>query len=87
MDGSVTSTDSKQLAEHAEDPSFQKDFLDVKQSNKKHLAEVIEKRLGLKIDPVAIFDVQIKRLHEYKRQHLNLLHILTLYRRLSTTLN
>ena len=72
----------QQLAEHAEDPSFQKDFLNVKQSNKKHLAEVIEKRLGLKIDPVAIFDVQIKRLHEYKRQHLNLLHILTLYRRL-----
>ena len=72
----------QQLAEHAEDPSFQKDFLDVKQSNKKHLAEVIEQRIGLKIDPVAIFDVQIKRLHEYKRQHLNLLHILTLYRRL-----
>ena len=72
----------QQLAEHAEDLSFQKDFLDVKQSNKKHLAEVIEQRIGLKIDPVAIFDVQIKRLHEYKRQHLNLLHILTLYRRL-----
>ena len=72
----------QQLAEHSEDPSFQKDFLNVKQSNKKHLAEVIEKRLGLKIDPVAIFDVQIKRLHEYKRQHLNLLHILTLYHRL-----
>ena len=72
----------QQLAEHAEDLSFQKEFLDVKQSNKKHLAEVIEQRIGLKIDPVAIFDVQIKRLHEYKRQHLNLLHILTLYRRL-----
>jgi starch phosphorylase len=54
----------------------------VKLENKRALAALIQRNCGLEVDPEAMFDVQIKRLHEYKRQHLNLLHIVTLYRRL-----
>ncbi|TAG28104.1 MAG: glycogen/starch/alpha-glucan family phosphorylase, partial [Verrucomicrobia bacterium] len=61
---------------------FQAKFLAVKRENKVALAAVIQKECGITVSPDALFDVQIKRLHEYKRQHLNLLHILTLYRRL-----
>lgn len=61
---------------------FQKKFMAVKRANKEDLAAVIERECGITVSPDALFDVQIKRLHEYKRQHLNLLHILTLYRRL-----
>ncbi|MFT5106343.1 MAG: starch phosphorylase [Pseudoalteromonas tetraodonis] len=66
----------------ADDTSFQDAFLSVKRSNKERLAEVIAKLCNVQVNPDAMFDVQIKRLHEYKRQHLNLLHILTLYQRL-----
>ncbi len=66
----------------ADDQKFQRDFLAVKRENKKELAGIIESECGVEVSPDALFDVQIKRLHEYKRQHLNLLHILALYRRL-----
>lgn len=66
----------------ADDVDFQESFLAVKRRNKQRLAEKIESLCGVTVSPDALFDVQIKRLHEYKRQHLNLLHILTLYRRL-----
>ncbi|MCS7009081.1 MAG: glycogen/starch/alpha-glucan phosphorylase, partial [Chthoniobacterales bacterium] len=70
------------LEQWADDPQFQNDFMAVKHANKVDLAKIIKEECGLVVDPNSLFDVQIKRLHEYKRQHLNLLHILALYRRL-----
>lgn len=74
------------LEAYAEDANFQEEFMGIKRSNKQAFANlsatVGDGGCGIEISPDALFDVQIKRLHEYKRQHLNLLHILTLYRRL-----
>ncbi len=66
----------------ADRPSFQKEFMAIKRANKVKLASRIQEILGVEVSPDALFDVQIKRLHEYKRQHLNLLHILYLYRKI-----
>lgn len=72
----------RKLEAFADDRGFQGEFMRIKLENKKKLAAIIQRDCGVEVDPNALFDVQIKRLHEYKRQHLNLLHILTLYRRI-----
>ncbi|MBL9151230.1 MAG: glycogen/starch/alpha-glucan phosphorylase [Verrucomicrobiales bacterium] len=72
----------RDLEGYIDDPNWRAEFRAVKRSNKERLSNLIAKHCGVAVDPDALFDVQIKRLHEYKRQHLNLLHILTLYRRL-----
>jgi len=63
----------------ADKPDFQKRFMAVKADNKKRLAEMIEKRMGLEVNPDAMFDIQIKRIHEYKRQLMNILETIALY--------
>ncbi|KXU35581.1 glycogen phosphorylase [Cephaloticoccus primus] len=73
----------RELEKLAHQPAVQREFMAIKRANKAELAEIIARDCdGLVVSPDALFDVQIKRLHEYKRQHLNLLHILALYRRL-----
>ncbi|WP_373497944.1 glycogen/starch/alpha-glucan phosphorylase [Desulfococcus sp.] len=72
----------KALEPHAEDPEFRRKWASAKRSNKESLAFMLEERHNMVIDPETLFDVQVKRIHEYKRQHLNVLHIITLYNRL-----
>jgi glycogen phosphorylase len=71
-----------QIAAFADDSEFQTSYMAVKQRNKQRLVDWVAKNMGIQVNVNAIFDVQIKRLHEYKRQHLNLLYILSLYHRL-----
>lgn len=66
----------------AEDKAFRKAFREVKLANKVRLANRIEDVTGVKLNPNSLFDVQIKRIHEYKRQLLNVLHVITLYNRI-----
>jgi starch phosphorylase len=70
------------LEEHSQDPAFRERWRAVKRTNKERLAKSILERTGVAVDPSALFDIQVKRIHEYKRQHLNVLHVITLYRRL-----
>ena len=67
------------LAEHADDPKFQEKFAAQKMQRKQALANIIAERTGIEVDPAAMFDVQVKRLHEYKRQLLNILQTVALY--------
>ena len=67
------------LNEHGADPTFRARFSAVKRANKARLAALVERECGVVIDPASLFDVQVKRIHEYKRQLLNLLHVVTRY--------
>jgi starch phosphorylase len=72
----------RDLESCAEDAGFRRDWREVKRQNKADLAAVIRQQLGLAVDPNSMFDIMVKRLHEYKRQLLKVLHIVTLYNRL-----
>ncbi|MGO1076064.1 glycogen/starch/alpha-glucan phosphorylase [Inquilinus sp. CA228] len=66
----------------ADDPAFREEWRRVKRRNREALAAEIQGKTGVTSDPASLFDIQVKRFHEYKRQHLNLLHVITLYHRL-----
>jgi starch phosphorylase len=70
------------LEPHAEDAAFRARWRAIKRNNKVALAQRIREQTGVTVDPEALFDIQVKRIHEYKRQHLNVLHVVTLYQRL-----
>ena len=70
------------LVPYASDAKAQKEFMEIKRKNKVRLAEYIKEHNGIEVDPDSIFDVQVKRLHEYKRQFLNILHVMYLYNEL-----
>ena len=72
----------EKLKAYADDKAYQERFMKIKHENKIVLANTIKELVGVEVDPNAMFDVQVKRLHEYKRQHLNLLYILSLYKSL-----
>ena len=74
----------RKLEPLVDDPDFRAEWRQIKHANKTALAGLIEQRTGVIVDPSAIFDVQVKRIHEYKRQHLNILHVIGLYHRLKT---
>jgi starch phosphorylase len=75
-------TQIKKIAPLANDKDFRKAFASVKHANKIRLAAKIEQKTGIKLNVNSLFDVQIKRIHEYKRQLLNVLHVITLYNRI-----
>lgn len=82
-DGWVTKLDElKQLAPYADDAAFRKKWDACKRQNKQRLAEVVETECGVIFNPDAMFDIQVKRIHEYKRQLLNVLHVIHLYDRI-----
>ena len=75
------------LEPYADDPDFQANWRRIKLENKRRLAGLIETQTGLKVDPHSMFDILVKRIHEYKRQHLNVLHIISLYQRIKANPN
>jgi starch phosphorylase len=79
--------DLRQLEAFADDAGFRSQWRQVKQAVKQDLAERIRARTDILVNPDTLFDVQVKRIHEYKRQHLNVLHIVTLYNRLKNNPN
>ena len=83
-------TDLPHLAKlkvYVDDPKFQQEFMNIKYQNKLRLAKYIKEHNGIDVDPNSIFDVQVKRLHEYKRQLLNILHVMYLYNQLKDNPN
>ena len=79
-DGWITDlSEMSKLKKYVDDPKALAEFAEIKYQNKLRLAEYIRNNNGIEIDPRSIFDVQVKRLHEYKRQFLNILHVMYLY--------
>ena len=72
----------KGLEQFIENEEFRKKWVQVKLQNKQRASKLIEERTGVKLDPAMMFDVHVKRIHEYKRQHLKVLHVINLYQRL-----
>jgi starch phosphorylase len=72
----------RKIEPFADDPRFRQEWEKIKGGNKSRLAALIRERTGVVLDPDTLFDIQVKRIHEYKRQHLNVLHIITLYNRI-----
>jgi starch phosphorylase len=82
-DGWVKDLDQlRRLEPLADDAGFRAAWREVKRHNKARLADFLQRRAGVSVEPDTLFDIQVKRLHEYKRQHLNVLHVITLYNRL-----
>ncbi len=82
-DGWIKNLDKlRELEQFAHDPVFEQEWRQAKHDNKLALAGYILQRVGVMVNPESLFDVQVKRLHEYKRQHLNVLHIISLYHRI-----
>jgi starch phosphorylase len=79
--------DLRRLEPFADDAGFREDWRQVKLDAKRCLAKRIKAKTGVSVDPDTLFDIQVKRIHEYKRQHLNVLHILTLYERIKQNPN
>lgn len=81
--GWVTNLDELEgLRDYASDPEFQRDWQAVKHANKQGLVKMLQARCGVALDPAMLFDIQVKRIHEYKRQLLNVLHAVHLYDRI-----
>ncbi len=74
----------KKLEPLADDKEFRKEFMAIKNENKQMLADYFKATMGIDVNPDSIFDIQVKRLHEYKRQLLNILHVMSLYNKLKT---
>jgi starch phosphorylase len=75
-------TTLRKLEHNADDPAFQTEWQRIKLDSKHRLADLIKTQTGIQVDPQSIFDIMVKRIHEYKRQHLNVLHIISLYQRI-----
>jgi glycogen phosphorylase len=80
-------TTIEKLTPLAKDKAFQQEFMKIKQDNKLYLTNYIKQTTGIEVDPNSIFDIQVKRLHEYKRQLMNILQVLDLYNQLKANPN
>ncbi|MCZ3100025.1 glycogen/starch/alpha-glucan phosphorylase, partial [Acinetobacter baumannii] len=74
----------RELEPHADDTGFRDRWQAARRENKEDLARLVRETTGVVVDPASMFDVMVKRIHEYKRQHLAVLHIVALYHRIKS---